>query len=98
MIANRAFLWRLLGEHPRRQSPARKWRPTFFLLSGAKKVGRHKSGQINGLCLEAPAPSTEKWRFWAPKKRHSPPFFSLPILGGGQPGPRAENREWGQRK
>jgi hypothetical protein len=25
-------------------------------------------------------------------------IFSLPILGGGQPGPRAENREWGQRE
>ena len=31
-----------------------------------------------------------------PKNRHFPPFFSWPILGGGQPGPRAENREWGQ--
>jgi hypothetical protein len=27
------------------------------------------------------------------KNCHFPPFFSLPILGGGQPGPRAENRE-----
>jgi hypothetical protein len=54
---------------------ARKWRPTFFLLPGAKKVGRHKSSQIDGLCLETPAPSTEKWRFWSSKKRHSPPFF-----------------------
>ena len=75
---------------------ARKWRPTFFLLSGAKKVGRHKSSQINGLCLEAPAPSTEKWRFCPSKNRHFPPVFSLPIPGAGQPGSRAENREWGQ--
>ena len=29
---------------------ARKWRPTFFLLPGVKKVSRHKSCQINGLC------------------------------------------------
>jgi hypothetical protein len=72
---------------------ARKWRPTFFLLSGAKKVGRHKSGQINGLCLEAPAPNTEKWRFWASKNRHFPPIFSLPILGGDQPGPRGRGEE-----
>src|SRR5271163_4467373 len=42
---------------------ARKWRPTFFLLSGAKKVGRRKSSQIKGLCLETPAPGTDKWRF-----------------------------------
>jgi hypothetical protein len=54
---------------------ARKWRPTFFLLSGAKKVGRHTSSQLKGLCLETPAPGTDKWRFWPSKKRHSPPFF-----------------------
>ena len=70
--------------------------PDIFLAPGRQKVGRHKSGQIKGLCLEAPAPSTEKWRFWPSKK---PPFsaiFSLPILGGGQPEPWAENLEWGQ--
>ncbi len=49
---------------------ARKWRPTFFLLPGAKKVGQRKSSQIDGLCLGAPAPNTEKWRFWASKNRH----------------------------
>ena len=54
---------------------ARKWRPPFFLFSAAKKVGRHKSGQANGLCSEARAPSTKKWRFWVPKKRHFAPFF-----------------------
>ena len=54
---------------------ARKWRPPFFLLCGAKKVGRHKSSHINGLCLEAPAPSTKNGAFAPSKNRHSPPFF-----------------------
>ena len=58
---------------------ARKWRPPFFLLSGAKNVGRHKSLYINGLCLGAPGPSTEKWRFCPSKKRHSQPFFPCPF-------------------
>ncbi len=57
---------------------ARKWRPTFFLLPGAKKVGGHKSSQINGLCLETQAPSTGNGAFWSSKKRHIPPFLTTP--------------------
>ena len=53
---------------------ARKWRPTFFLLSGAKKVGRHKSSQTMALCLETMAPSTENGAFGPSKNRHFPPF------------------------
>ena len=34
------------------KSSSEKWRPPFFLLPGAKKVGRHRSSHINGLCLE----------------------------------------------
>ncbi len=63
------------GASRRKKVLARKWRPPFFLLPGAKKVGRYKSSQIDGLCLEAPAPCTEKWRFWSSKKRRFPPFF-----------------------
>ena len=48
----------------------------FLLPSGAKKVGRHKSFQIIGLCLEAPAPSTENGAFAPAKNRQFPPFFS----------------------
>src|SRR5271166_6227257 len=59
--------------------PARKWRPTFFSRSDAKKFARRKSSQIYLLCLETPAPGTEKWRFWPSKKRHFSPFFSCPF-------------------
>ena len=71
MASGRTRPWRVTSK----KVLARKWRPTFFLLPGAKKVDRHKSSQIDGLCLETPAPSTAKWRFWASKKRHSQPFF-----------------------
>ena len=50
--------------------------PDIFLALGRQKVGRHKSSQVKGLCLEAPAPITEKWRFCPSKNRHFPPFFS----------------------
>ena len=55
----------------------------IFLALGAKKVGRHKSSQINGLCLEAPAPSTEKWRFCPSKNRHFRHFFLAMGAGTG---------------
>ena len=64
--------------------------PDIFLAPGAKKVGRHKSSQVNGMCLEIPAPSTEEWRFWSSKKRHSPPFFARKI-GRGFASPGATN-------
>ncbi len=60
---------------------ARKWHPTFFLLPGAKKVGRHKSSQIDDLCLGTPAPSTEIWRFLALEKAPFSAIFSLAHSG-----------------
>jgi hypothetical protein len=56
---------------------ARKWRPTFFLPAGDKKVDRHKRRQISDLCSEDPAPSIEKWRFCPSKNRQFPPFFGI---------------------
>ena len=66
---------------------ARKWRPTFFLLPAAKKVGRHKSSQINDLCLWNPARGTEKWRSLPSKKRQFPPFFPCPFRAPASLGP-----------
>ena len=53
----------------RRESVRPKMAPAIFLALGAKKVGRHRSSQINGLCSEALAPNRGKWRF-AFRKRH----------------------------
>ena len=64
------------------KSSPKKWRPTFFPLSGDKKVGRYKSGKIKDLWRADPAPSTAKWRIWARKKS---PFFrhgSVGVCGG----------------
>jgi hypothetical protein len=55
----------------RKKAPPENGGPTFFSLSGAKKVSRHKRDRINGLCSKNPAPSKEKWRFRLSKKlRH----------------------------
>ena len=63
----------------RKPSWPEKWRPTFSLTLGAKNVRRHKSDQIKDLCLEAPAPGRRIGAFAPSKKRHFPPFFSVPI-------------------
>jgi hypothetical protein len=49
---------------------ARKWRSTSALLKCAKKVGRRKGTQANGLGSRAGLQSMGEWRFWASKKRH----------------------------
>ncbi len=54
---------------------SRKWRPPFFLRSGAKNVGRHKSSQGKGLCLIIPAGNRKKMRFCPSKYRHFSPFL-----------------------
>ncbi len=79
--------------------PARKWRPTFFLIPGAKKVGRHKNSHIDGLCLETPTPNTENGAFWPSQKRHSPPFFddSARVCPRDQRTDRAGWSNWADR-
>jgi hypothetical protein len=53
----------------------------IFLLSGVKKVERHKTGQINGLCLERPTPSTENGALAPEKAPFSAIFFNDPKTG-----------------
>jgi len=79
---------------------ARKWRSTSALLKGAKKVGRRKGSQANGLCSRAGLQSTEEWRFGASKKRQFSPFFPGPFwaaasLGAGlRTASGAKRRRW----
>ena len=49
-------------------------------------------------CVENPWLQARKMALFALEKAPFSAIFPLPILGGGQSGPRAENRVWGQRE
>ncbi len=74
--------------------PRLKMAPDIFLaLVRAKKPVDVEAAELM-TCVEKPRLDTGKNGAFGHGKSQFPPFFALPIQRAGQPGPRAQNREW----